>query len=173
MVVVARGQAGQDGPALAVEELAHGHDRVGGGHAAGALVLDQVQQRAHGVLVAQEGDADGGEAGHVRVAGLADHLEQVGHHGRVARVGDIIKAHIKEAAPDGTVKKGDVVNAVVVRTRSTIRRPDGSYLRFDSNAVVIIDKDKNPRGTRIFGPVARELREKRFTKIVSLAPEVI
>lgn len=91
----------------------------------------------------------------------------------VARVGDIIKAHIKEASPDGTVKKGDVVNAVVVRTRSSIRRSDGSYLRFDSNAIVIIDKDRNPRGTRIFGPVARELRERRFTKIVSLAPEVI
>jgi len=81
--------------------------------------------------------------------------------------------HIKEAAPDGSVKKGDVVNAVVVRTKKAIRRPDGSVLRFDSNAVVIIDKDKNPKGTRIFGPVARELREKRFMKIVSLAPEVI
>lgn len=97
----------------------------------------------------------------------------LGQSRRIARVGDIIKAHIKEASPDGTVKKGDVVNAVVVRTRSPIRRSDGSYLRFDSNAIVIIDKDRNPRGTRIFGPVARELRERRFTKIVSLAPEVI
>ena len=97
----------------------------------------------------------------------------LGQSQRVARIGDIIKAHIKEATPDGSVKKGDVVNAVVVRTRDTIRREDGSYLRFDSNAVVIIDKDRNPRGTRIFGPVARELREKKFTKIVSLAPEVI
>ncbi len=97
----------------------------------------------------------------------------LGQGQRVARIGDIIKAHIKEASPDGTVKKGDVVNAVVVRTRHSIRRNDGSYLRFDSNAVVIIDKDKNPRGTRIFGPVARELREKKFMKIVSLAPEVI
>ena len=88
-------------------------------------------------------------------------------------IGDIIKAHIKEAAPDGAVKKGDVVEAVVVRTRNAIHRRDGSTLRFDSNAVVIIDKDKNPRGTRIFGPVARELREKKFMKIVSLAPEVI
>ena len=87
--------------------------------------------------------------------------------------GDIIKAHIKEAAPDGTVKKGEVVDAVVVRTRQAIRRSDGSYLRFDSNAIVIIDKEQNPRGTRIFGPVARELRDKKFMKIISLAPEVI
>src|SRR5215470_1915593 len=82
-------------------------------------------------------------------------------------------AHIKEAAPDGTVKKGEVVDAVIVRTRKAIRRNDGSYLRFDSNAIVIIDKELNPRGTRIFGPVARELRDKKFMKIVSLAPEVI
>lgn len=100
-------------------------------------------------------------------------IRVLGGNQRYARVGDVIKAHIKEAAPDGTVKKGDVVNAVVVRTKKEIRRPDGSYLRFDSNAVVIIDKDNNPRGTRIFGPVARELREKRFMKIVSLAPEVL
>ena len=92
---------------------------------------------------------------------------------RYAHVGDIIKAHIKEAAPDGTVKKGEVVDAVVVRTRQVIRRNDGSYLRFDSNAIVLIDKELNPRGTRIFGPVARELRDKKFMKIVSLAPEVI
>ena len=97
----------------------------------------------------------------------------LGQNQMYARVGDIIKAHIKEAAPDGTVKKGDVVNAVVVRTRKAIRRNDGSYLRFDSNAIVIIDKDNNPRGTRIFGPVPRELREKKFMKIISLAPEVI
>jgi large subunit ribosomal protein L14 len=100
-------------------------------------------------------------------------IQVLGRNQRYARVGDIIKAHIKEASPDGTVKKGDVVNAVVVRTKRISRRSDGSYLRFDSNAVVIIDKDNNPRGTRIFGPVARELREKRFMKIVSLAPEVI
>lgn len=100
-------------------------------------------------------------------------IRVLGPNQRYARVGDIIKAHIKEATPDGTVKKGEVVNAVVVRTKKAIRRNDGSYLRFDSNAVVIIDKDKNPRGTRIFGPVARELREKKFMKIVSLAPEVI
>jgi large subunit ribosomal protein L14 len=88
-------------------------------------------------------------------------------------VGDVIKVHIKEAAPDGTVKKGEVQNAVIVRTRQPIRRADGSYLKFDRNAVVIIDKENNPRGTRIFGPVARELREKKFMKIISLAPEVI
>lgn len=92
---------------------------------------------------------------------------------RYATIGDVIKAHVREAAPDGTVKKGDVVNAVVVRTKKTIKRNDGSCLRFDSNAIVIVDKDNNPRGTRIFGPVARELRDKRFMKIVSLAPEVV
>ncbi len=91
----------------------------------------------------------------------------------VARVGDVIKCHVKEASADGTVKKSEVVNAVVVRTRHPVRRSDGSYLRFDNNAVVIIDKDNNPRGTRIFGPVARELREKNFMKIISLAPEVL
>ncbi|MBA4147401.1 MAG: 50S ribosomal protein L14 [Verrucomicrobia bacterium] len=97
----------------------------------------------------------------------------LGRNQMYAGIGDVIKVHIKEAAPDGTVKKGEVVNAVVVRTRQAIRRNDGSYLRFDSNAIVIIDKDNNPRGTRIFGPVARELREKKFMKIISLAPEVI
>lgn len=97
----------------------------------------------------------------------------LGRNQRYARVGDVIKVHIKEAAPDGSVKKGEVQNAVVVRTRKAIRRADGSYLRFDRNAVVIIDKENNPKGTRIFGPVARELREKKFMKIISLAPEVI
>jgi large subunit ribosomal protein L14 len=97
----------------------------------------------------------------------------LGRTQRYAHIGDVIKAHIKEASPDGTVKKGDVVEAVVVRTRKAIHRNDGSTLRFDSNAIVIIDKDQNPRGTRIFGPVARELREKKFMKIISLAPEVI
>ena len=90
-----------------------------------------------------------------------------------AFVGDVITAHIREASTGGTVKKGEVVRAVVVRTKQPIRREDGSYLRFDNNAIVIIDKDLNPRGTRIFGPVARELREKNFMKIVSLAPEVL
>ena len=95
-------------------------------------------------------------------------------HGKAwADVGDVITANVKEATPDSTIKKGEVVQAVVVRTRNLTRRPDGSYIRFDSNAVVIIDLQKNPRGTRIFGPVARELREKQFTKIVSLAPEAI
>ena len=97
----------------------------------------------------------------------------IGRNQRYARVGDVIKAHIKEASPDGTVKKGDVVDAVVVRTCQSIRRSDGSLLRFDSNAIVIIDKEHNPRGTRIFGPVARELRDKKFMKIISLAPEVV
>jgi large subunit ribosomal protein L14 len=97
----------------------------------------------------------------------------IGRNQRYAHIGDVIKAHIKEAAPDGTVKKGDVVDAVIVRTRKQIRRSDGSYLRFDNNAIVIIDKENNPRGTRIFGPVARELRDMKFMKIISLAPEVI
>lgn len=97
----------------------------------------------------------------------------IGRNQQYAHVGDVIKAHIKEAAPDGTVKKGEVVNAVIVRTKQPIRRSDGSYLRFDNNAIVIIDKENNPRGTRIFGPVARELRDKKFMKIISLAPEVI
>ena len=90
-----------------------------------------------------------------------------------AKIGDVVTAHVREASTGGTVKKGDVVRAVVVRTKQPIRREDGSYLRFDNNAIVIIDKDMNPRGTRIFGPVARELREKNFMKIVSLAPEVL
>ena len=97
----------------------------------------------------------------------------LGRNQRYAAIGDVIKAHIKEAAPDGSVKKGDVVNAVIVRTRKAIRRNDGSYLRFDSNAIVIIDKENNPKGTRIFGPVARELRDKKFMKIISLASEVL
>ncbi|MBR3903923.1 MAG: 50S ribosomal protein L14 [Akkermansia sp.] len=90
-----------------------------------------------------------------------------------AHIGDIITCHIRESIPTASVKKGTVVKAVVVRTSAPIRRDDGSVLRFDSNAVVVIDKDNNPRGTRIFGPVARELREKGFMKIVSLAPEVL
>ncbi len=92
---------------------------------------------------------------------------------RTATIGDIITASIKEALPDGIVKAGEVVKAVVVRTRSPIKRSDGSRVRFNSNAIVVIDNQKNPRGTRIFGPVARELRDKEFTKIVSLAPEVV
>ena len=90
-----------------------------------------------------------------------------------AHIGDIITCHIRESIPTASVKKGSVVKAVVVRTAAPIRRDDGSVLRFDSNAVVVIDQDNNPKGTRIFGPVARELREKGFMKIVSLAPEVL
>jgi len=92
---------------------------------------------------------------------------------RYARIGDIVVVAVKDALPDGTVKKGDVAKAVVVRTRKEMRRKDGSYIRFDENAAVIINDAGEPRATRIFGPVGRELREKRFMKIVSLAPEVI
>ena len=92
---------------------------------------------------------------------------------RYANIGDVIVASVKSAAPGGQVKKGDVVKAVVVRSRKGLRRPDGSYIRFDENAAVLIKEDKTPRGTRIFGPVARELREKDFMKIISLAPEVL
>lgn len=92
---------------------------------------------------------------------------------RYARVGDIVVASVKVATPDSTVKKGEVVKAVIVRTSKEYGRPDGSYIRFDENAAVILDKDNNPRGTRIFGPVARELRDKGYMKIVSLAPEVL
>lgn len=90
-----------------------------------------------------------------------------------ADIGDIITCNIKESIPEAIAKKGEVVRAVVVRTKAALRRSDGSYLRFDHNAVVIIDNQNNPRGTRVFGPVARELRDKNFTKIISLAPEVI
>ena len=92
---------------------------------------------------------------------------------RYAGIGDVIVATVKDAIPGGNVKKGDVVKAVVVRTRKERRRPDGSYIRFDENAAVILRPDGDPRGTRIFGPVGRELRDKRFMKIVSLAPEVL
>lgn len=106
-------------------------------------------------------------------ARVAKMIGVIGKRTRSASVGDIITAHVRESTPTANVKKGEVVRAVVVRTASPIRRRDGSVLRFDRNAIVIIDKDKNPRGTRIFGPVARELREKNFMKIVSLAPEVL
>ena len=92
---------------------------------------------------------------------------------RYANIGDVIVASVKKAAPGGIVKKGDVVKAVVVRSVHGIKRADGSYIKFDENAAVIIKEDKTPRGTRIFGPVARELREKEYTKILSLAPEVL
>ena len=101
-------------------------------------------------------------------------IRVLGGSGRkYASVGDVIICSVKKAAPGGIVKKGDVVKAVVVRTVNNLRRADGSYIRFDENAAVIIQEDKNPKGTRIFGPVARELREKDYMKIVSLAPEVL
>jgi large subunit ribosomal protein L14 len=106
-------------------------------------------------------------------ARMATMIGVIGKPTKFAGVGDVITANVKEASSGGTVKKGDVVRAVVVRTKQPIRREDGSYLRFDNNAIVIIDKDLNPRGSRIFGPVARELREKNFMKIISLAPEVL
>ena len=96
-----------------------------------------------------------------------------GSNRRYASVGDIIVCSVKEATPDAVVKKGDVVKAVVVRTKKEVRRPDGTYIKFDENAAVIIKDDKSPRGTRIFGPVARELRDRDFMKIISLAPEVL
>ena len=103
----------------------------------------------------------------------ASMIGRMGQNTRYAHVGDIITVNIKESSTDATVKKGEVVKAVIVRTRAPLRRADGSYLRFDSNAIVIIDATNNPKGTRIFGPVARELRAKNFMKIVSLAPEVL
>ena len=96
-----------------------------------------------------------------------------GSRKRYARVGDVIVAAVKRAIPDGVVKKSEVVRAVVVRTTKPYRRPDGSYIRFDENAAVILTDKNNPKGTRIFGPVARELRDKNYTKIISLAPEVL
>ena len=101
-------------------------------------------------------------------------IRVLGGSGRMyANIGDVVVASVKKATPGGVVKKGDVVKAVVVRTASGLRREDGTYIRFDENAAVIIKEDKNPKGTRIFGPVARELREKDYTKILSLAPEVL
>ena len=96
-----------------------------------------------------------------------------GSRRKYANIGDVIVASVRKAAPGGTVKKGEVVKAVIVRTKRGVRREDGSYVRFDENAAVIIKEDRNPKGTRIFGPVARELREKDYMKILSLAPEVI
>ena len=96
-----------------------------------------------------------------------------GSRRKFGNIGDVIVASVRKAAPGGTVKKGDVVKAVIVRSTRGVRRADGSYLRFDDNAAVIIKEDKNPRGTRIFGPVARELRDKDYMKILSLAPEVL
>ena len=100
-------------------------------------------------------------------------IRRLGQPKKTAKVGDVIVVSIKDSTPEANIKKGTVQKAVVVRTKAPIRRADGSYLRFDSNAVVILDGQGNPRGTRIFGPVARELRSKKFMKIVSLAPEVL
>jgi large subunit ribosomal protein L14 len=100
-------------------------------------------------------------------------IGRLGQNTDIAHVGDIITVNIKESSTDATVKKGEVVKAVVVRSKAPVRRADGSYLRFDNNAVVIIDAEGNPKGTRIFGPVARELRAMNYMKIVSLAPEVL
>lgn len=96
-----------------------------------------------------------------------------GSRKRYANIGDVIVATVKNATPGGVVKKGEIVKAVIVRTKKGAKRADGSYIKFDENAAVIIKEDKNPRGTRIFGPVARELREKKYTRILSLAPEVL
>jgi large subunit ribosomal protein L14 len=106
-------------------------------------------------------------------ARMATMIGVIGKPTQTAHVGDIITANVKEASTGGSVKKGEVVRAVIVRTKHPVKRADGSVLRFDNNAIVIIDKDQNPKGTRVFGPVARELREKNFMKIVSLAPEVL
>ena len=100
-------------------------------------------------------------------------IRVLGHVRKHAKIGDLIRVTIKEAQPHGMVKKGEVAKAIVVRTAQPIQRPDGSTLRFDNNAVVLVDDQMNPRGTRIFGPVARELRDKNFMKIISLAPEVV
>ncbi len=107
-------------------------------------------------------------------AKIASCIGVVGRKGKLdATIGDIITVNIKSSVPDATVKKGEVARAVVVRMRNPLRRSDGSYVKFDSNAVVMIDNQLNPRGTRVFGPVARELRDKNFMKIISLAPEVV
>ena len=122
-------------------------------------------------MIQMEAKGEGADNTGARIAKMIGVIGKGGN--KSADVGDIITAHVREAIPTASIKKGSVVKAVVVRTAAPIRRRDGSVLRFDGNAVVIIDKDGNPRGTRIFGPVARELREKNFMKIVSLAPEVL
>ena len=100
-------------------------------------------------------------------------IHVLGQRRRFAHIGDVIKVAIRDAIPTGLVKKGEVHDAIIVRTKQVIRRTDGSVLRFDHNAAVLVDADRNPKGTRIFGPVARELRDKNFMKIISLAPEVV
>jgi large subunit ribosomal protein L14 len=100
-------------------------------------------------------------------------IRVLGQRKRYARIGDVIKVTVKEAQPRGMVKKGEILKAIIVRTKNAIRRPDGSTLRFDHNAVVIVDEQMNPRGSRIFGPVARELRDRNYMKVISMAPEVL
>lgn len=100
-------------------------------------------------------------------------IHVLGQRRPYAHIGDVIKVTVKEAIPTGMVKKGEIYDAVIVRTKQAIRRPDGSLIRFDHNAAVIVDAERNPKGTRIFGPVARELRERNYMKIISLAPEVV
>jgi len=112
--------------------------------------------------------ADNTGAKKIRVIGILGSSKK-----KYARVGDIVVASVKDALPDGIVKKKEKVKAVIVRTVKPIRRPDGSYIKFDRNCAVIVDNEKNPRGTRVFGPVPRELRDANFTKIISLAPEVL
>ena len=117
----------------------------------------------------------------ITMLGSADHdrtrslqcIHVLGQRRRFAHIGDVIKVAIRDAIPTGLVKKGEVHDAIIVRTKQVIRRTDGSVLRFDHNAAVLVDADRNPKGTRIFGPVARELRDKNFMKIISLAPEVV
>jgi large subunit ribosomal protein L14 len=107
-------------------------------------------------------------------AKIASCIGVIGRKGKLdATIGDIIVVNIKSSTPDAAIKKGEVAKGVIVRMKAPLRRSDGSYLKFDTNAIVMIDKDQNPRGTRVFGPVARELRDKNFMKIISLAPEVI
>lgn len=100
-------------------------------------------------------------------------IHVLGQHRKFAHIGDVIKVSVKDAIPTGLVKKGEVHNAIIVRTKQAIRRADGSVIRFDHNAAVLVDDDRNPKGSRIFGPIARELRERNYMKIISLAPEVV
>ena len=135
-----------------------------------SLILDKKKFYPLDIMIQMESKVQIADNTGARVAKM---IGVLGKRTRSAGIGDVITAHVREASPTANIKKGSVVQAVVVRTAAPIRRSDGSVLRFDKNAIVIIDKDKNPRGTRIFGPVARELREKNFMKIVSLAPEVL
>src|SRR6266536_3311823 len=134
-------------------------------------VEDLRQHRLYGKTIRRTTKLKAHDEQNAKVGDLVRVLEGSGR--RYDSIGDIIVATVKDAIPGGAVKEGDVVKAVVVRTKKQKRRPDGSYIRFDENAAVIINEQQNPRGTRIFGPVGRELRDKRFMKIISLAPEVL